>query len=209
MKRISFKDIGGLNLTQAVLSGRKTMTRRVVPYRVETDAIKYAECENNYTREKLEYIRQHSHYKIGDVVAIQQAYKECFGEVEATKNKIRKKIGWTNKMFVAASMMPHHILITNICVERLQDISDEDCLMEGVYRDVEGCRVIGYPFGVPLYYTFTGAISKDGENLHWATKRKAFDDRIRVLLKKNTHKINGSTYFKVSYKGFNRNDLNL
>lgn len=41
------------------------------------------------------------------------------------------------------------------------------------------------------------------------TKRKAFDDRIRVLLKKNTHKINGSTYFKVSYKGFNRNDLNL
>ena len=174
MKRISFKDSGGLNLTQAVLSGRKTMTRRVVPYRVETNAMKYAECKNNYTREKLEYIRQHSHYKIGDVVAIQQAYKECFGEVEATKNKIRKKIGWTNKMFVAASRMPHHIRITDICVERLQDISDEDCLMEGVYMDVEGCRVIGYPFGVPFYYTFKGAISKDGKNFHLATPRKAF-----------------------------------
>ena len=49
MKRISFKDSGGLHLTQAVISGRKTMTRRAVPYRVETEAMKYAECENNYT----------------------------------------------------------------------------------------------------------------------------------------------------------------
>lgn len=162
MKRISFRDSGGLNLTQAVLSGRKTMTRRAVPYRVEIGA-------------NLEYICQHSPYKIGDVVAIQQAYQECLGEVEATtKNKIRKTIGWTNKMFVRASLMPHHIRITGVCVERLQLIPYEDCLREGVYRDVEGGRVIGYPFGVPFYYTFTGAISNDGKNLHWATPREAF-----------------------------------
>lgn len=172
MKRISFKDSGGLNLTQAVLSGRKTMTRRAVPYRVDTDAMKYAECENNYTSTKFEYVCQKSKYKIGDVVAIQQAYQECFGD--ATNDKIRKTIGCANKMFVASSMMPHHIRITGVCVERLQDISDEDCLREGVYRDVDGGRVIGYPFGVPFYYTFTGAISKGGKNLHWVTPREAF-----------------------------------
>lgn len=143
MERISFKDSGGLNLTQAVLTGRKTMTRRAVPYRVETDAMKYAECKNNYKLAKFEYICQHSHYKIGDVVAIQQAYKECFGEVDATKNKIRKTIGWTNKMFVRASMMPHHIRITDICVDRLQDISDEDCLREGVVRFTSGYNFVG------------------------------------------------------------------
>lgn len=40
--------------------------------------------------------------------------------------------GWKNKMFVRADLMLHHIRITNIKIERLQDISDEDCLREGV-----------------------------------------------------------------------------
>jgi hypothetical protein len=42
--------------------------------------------------------------------------------------------GWTNKMFVRADLMPHRIRITNIKVERLQDISHEDCLKEGIYN---------------------------------------------------------------------------
>lgn len=40
--------------------------------------------------------------------------------------------GNTNKMFVRADLMPHHIRITDVKVERLQDISDEDCLREGL-----------------------------------------------------------------------------
>ena len=135
MKRISFKDSGGLNLTQAVLSGRKTMTRRAVPEQVERDAMVYAEGKSEFTRVKFEYVLKHSPYKVGDVVAIQQAYKEgcreLFGEA-ITQTALKRTAGWTNKMFVAASMMPHHIRITNIRVERLQDISDEDCLREGV-----------------------------------------------------------------------------
>lgn len=182
MKRISFKDSGGLNLTQAVLSGRKTMTRRAVPYKEETDAMKYAEGENNYTRAKFEYICDHSPYKIGDVVAIQQAYKDAHRESigdfifekDYFKERYQKTAGWTNKMFVKAKYMPHHIRITGVCVERLQLIPYEDCLREGVFRDIDGGRVIGYPFGVPFYYTFTGAISKNGKQLHWETPRDAF-----------------------------------
>lgn len=37
-------------------------------------------------------------------------------------------------MFVRADLMPHHIRITNVRVERLQDISDEDCIKEGVCK---------------------------------------------------------------------------
>ena len=40
-------------------------------------------------------------------------------------------------------------------------------------------------------------------------KRRKFDARISILLKKNIHEINGTPRFRVSYKGFNRNDLNL
>lgn len=37
-------------------------------------------------------------------------------------------------MFTNALLLPHRIRITNIRVERLQDISDEDCLKEGIER---------------------------------------------------------------------------
>ena len=35
-------------------------------------------------------------------------------------------------MFVRANLMPHKIRITNVRIERLQEISDEDCLKEGL-----------------------------------------------------------------------------
>lgn len=136
MKRISFKDSGGLNLTQAVLSGRKTMTRRAVIEQVERDAMVYAEGKSEFTRVKFEYVLKHSPYKVGDVVAIQQAYKDVADYAEMI-DATRDTAGWTNKMFVAASMMPHHIRITDIRVERLQDISDEDCLREGIIKEYE------------------------------------------------------------------------
>ena len=42
-------------------------------------------------------------------------------------------IGWGNKMFVKSDLMPHQIKITNIRCERLQDISTDDCMKEGIY----------------------------------------------------------------------------
>lgn len=45
-----------------------------------------------------------------------------------------KQPGWNNKMFVKAELMPHRVRITNIRVERLQDISESDCLKEGIWR---------------------------------------------------------------------------
>lgn len=147
MKRISFKDSGGLNLTQAVLTGRKTMTRIEVPEWVERNAMVYAISQGkdtrvrDYFRLKFAHILGHSPYNVGDVVTVQQAYKdtfkEFFGEVDFTKNKLRGTAGWTNKMFVRASLMPHHIRITDVRVEMLQDISDEDCLREGIIKDDE------------------------------------------------------------------------
>ena len=151
MKRISFKDSGGLNLTQAVLSGRKTMTRRAVIEQVERDAMVYAEGKSEFTRVKFEYVLKHSPYKVGDVVAIRQAYKdtfqEFFGEVDFTKNKLRGTAGWTNKMFVKAELMPHHIRITDVRVERLQLIPYEDCLREGILPITDMHDITNYYFG--------------------------------------------------------------
>lgn len=159
MKRISFKDSGGLNLTQAVLSGRKTMTRRAVPEWVERNAMVYAvsQGENtrikDYVRLKFAHIIGQSPYKVGDVVAVQRAYRD----IPLTRFCISHHLGWlirlagwANKMFVAASMMPHHIRITDVRVEMLQDISDEDCLREGIIKDSE--PYIRYFFSLDSWY---------------------------------------------------------
>ena len=68
-------------------------------------------------------------YKVGEIVAIAQRYAdiniEPFPFCEA---------GWRNKMRVKADLMPHQIKITNVRIQHLQDISEDDCLAEGVYK---------------------------------------------------------------------------
>lgn len=50
--------------------------------------------------------------------------------------------GWTNKMFVRANLMKRHIRITDVKVERLRDISEEDCLKEGIIF-IESASIMG------------------------------------------------------------------
>ena len=131
MKKIMFNDKYGL--TQAVLEGRKTQTRRTFLKPGEENLL------DGITPEYLISVR--SRYKVGETVAIAQSYKDIHAEILREvgdldlKNEFLQSKGYTNKMFVRAEKMPHAIRITNIRVERLQDISEEDCLKEGLWRD--------------------------------------------------------------------------
>lgn len=121
MKKIMFSD--KYCLTQAVLDGTKTMTRRMLK-----DGTPLGNWEE--TQKKLPY-------KVGEVVAIAQSYKEIYPNADFEMidgNFITESAGWTNKMFVRANLMKRHIRITDVKVEHLQDISDKECLREGVKR---------------------------------------------------------------------------
>lgn len=128
-KKIMFNDRYGL--TQAVLEGRKTMTRRIVPkkYDVEWDEYnKILFVNTDYGRRPNGWvdIREVLGYRVGEVVAIAQSYKDAgYSEKEVFA-------GWGNKLFVASSLMPHHIRITDVKVERLNDITPDECLKEGI-----------------------------------------------------------------------------
>lgn len=134
-KKIMFNDKSCL--TKAVLSGTKTMTRRLL--------------RGNTPLGNWEETIKHLPYKVGEVVAIAQSYKDIYDEKCINFGKTEaniwwydvigtaivpqsKKAGYVNKMFVKASLMPHHIRITDVKVERLQDISDDDILREGVWQ---------------------------------------------------------------------------
>ena len=143
MKKIMFNDKYGL--TQAVLKGRKTQTRRI--------AYTAGRWRDIMVRHDLEGVNKgkaclfgdgillaKSAYKLGETIAIAQKYEDLRKDDEfyrlCGKNGmplecIKYEKGCSNKMFVKADLMPHRIRITNIRIERLQDISDEDVIHEG------------------------------------------------------------------------------
>lgn len=137
MKKIIFNDKYGL--TRAVLEGRKTQTRRIA-YTGNATIIDCGICVEPKNIGRATLFRgideiAHSRYCIGEEVAVAQAYCELVSEAgynEEEINKLRCSKGWTNKMYVKADLMPHRTRITDIRAERLQEISDEDCLAEGI-----------------------------------------------------------------------------
>lgn len=154
MQKIMFND--QYRLTEAVLEGRKTQTRRIIKcprtfkgewvagfnihIRKSDKKVVDWPCMYDADERELDGGEILPRYKEGEIVAIAQSYAdigiEPFPFCEA---------GWRNKMRVKANLMPHQIRITNVCIQRLQDISDEDCLAEGIVKKV------GYE-GIPRYY---------------------------------------------------------
>lgn len=135
MKKIMFNDKYGL--TQAVLDGRKTQTRRIVPkefFTLQWDVRDDTLVVENEFGEFVD-IRNTKYcmFKVGEIVAVAQSYNSFYND-EYNPVLFPSGAGWTNKMYVKPELMPHQILITDVRVERLQDISDEDCLKEGIIK---------------------------------------------------------------------------
>lgn len=136
-------------LTQAVLVEKKTQTRRIITKVLPE--IQELRVINNMCEYKDPYIKKwykcnskhQPKYKVGEIVAIAQSYKAIrdeyldnkeFAKAETLEMGFGRSNGWNNKTLVRADMMSHHIRITDIKVERLQDIPNEDCLKEGIYH---------------------------------------------------------------------------
>ena len=157
MKKIMFSDKFGL--TEAVLSGRKTQTRRIITcpksfkgewvagfhvYRRQSDnAILEYPCMYDADERDFDGGQILPKYKVGEVVAVVQSYKNIglaaespLIEANGIGGYVKTELspGWANKMFARADLMPHQIRITDVRVERLQDITYEDCLAEGVCK---------------------------------------------------------------------------
>ena len=183
MKKIMFNDKYGL--TQAVLDGRKTMTRRIVPECKELDILRYWEhnegaiatgyeehthsfridyCPDKKRRISIDHLNLIPSYKPG--VAVAQAYKNTFNTGQVSP--LVAKAGWTNKMFVRADWMLHQIRITNVRVERLQDISDKDCVKEGIGRNSD---IMNYPGPREAFATLIDKVSGKGT---WASNPWVF-----------------------------------
>ena len=185
MQKIMFNERYGLQ--SAVFEGRKTQTRREPFYSDESVCFGFnrqGKLECFTYDDESEYLIHTSRYAKGEIVAVAQRYSEIADEMkdaicveELGRFYVKPFIdtkGWNSKMFVRADLMLHHIKITNIRCERLQDISNEDCLKEGAFLlEEEGYRY--YYIGnceTKFYYaehTFMYIISKLNGKKFWDT----------------------------------------
>lgn len=191
MKKIMFND--RYDLTQAVLEGRKTQTRRIAYKQngvivFDDEDFQLKKLDNGRTLLTLRGNRfKAARYKLGETIAIAQKYDDLVKDDEFYRlcgihgmplECIKYEKGCTNKMFVRADLMPHHIRITRIRVERLQDISEEDCLAEGIWRAHE----VGLE-GVTYWYTRLA-------NSPYRTAREAYAALIDKISGKGTWQSN-------------------
>ena len=191
-----------LGLEQSVLEGRKTQTRRIVKAKnlFQTDEIEdFLVCGNEVQiiangGESLITIK--SSYEVGEIVAIAQSYKDCGYKMKQYTRKEDSGYGYlyselvdeipmpwpingfSNKLFVKPELMPHQIRITDVRVERLQDISDECCLKEGIIKKwhAPACK---------NYYYVPGIEVKSVKDVH-DTPQEAFAHLINKVSRKGT-----------------------
>lgn len=112
-------------------------------------------------------------YKVGEIVYLKEPYlyaddneEKCirpyykFSTADVLQLKVMGvDIKWKNKLFMPESAARYFVEITGVRAEKLKDISDEDCMKEGIQRNPEAIP-IGYPFGIKFsynngYYNYT------------------------------------------------------
>ena len=171
MKKIMFND--KLSLTQAVLEGRKTQTRRIIPkdffsltWDKRDDTLVYENGMGDFIDVRNS---KYAQYKVGEVVAVAQSYCSIADELENCNNAtcaahyekniekaqeylmLMEHPGFYNKMFVDSSKMIHQIRITNVRVEKLQDISEQDAIAEGITY----AGLTHDDYGEPMFLTYS------------------------------------------------------
>ena len=206
MKKIMFNDRFGL--TETVLAGRKTMTRRIIGQYIERDWNRRGVVQlpvggfehdvlfmdvrqilpdagrSDYSAPK----KYQPKYERGEIIAVAQSYHELnkrgFIAPEWCEHSCEDSAGYENKMFVRADLMPHRIRITDIRLQRLNNISDEDCIREGITKgDFKD-------FPQQMYFPYKGC--KDTEVM-W-TPQGAFSILIDKICGKGTWDSNPWVY---------------
>jgi hypothetical protein len=156
MKGIMFNEKYGLE--SAVLNGTKTRTWRA---------------------------DKQPRYEVGDVVAIKQCYRDVidnnFSSTIQLYDKVCNTAGWRNKMFVKNELMPHQIRITAVKKCRLQDLTDEECMKEGVIKHIIS------PFDIITYCL-------PNSSRVYATPKRAFANLI--------YKLNAEGYWENNPEGY-------
>jgi hypothetical protein len=137
-------------MVQAILDGRKTMTRRGIrpqPRHVYDDYMGGWDC---CTEGHCHLCEPKPPYKPGDILWVRETWfenEECLlykaSKYENTK-EYHGRNGWVQIKWRPSIFMPREaarifLRVTNVRVERLQDITEEDAIAEGFCKGMQFC----------------------------------------------------------------------
>lgn len=146
-------------MIQAVLEGRKTMTRRII----NPQPIDNTEIDGNFFDGRNRgYVKVDGHpnwqeqfayefcpKKVGDLLWVRETFQtvDTFPEPDCFGKYLYKSMGDTCEKWKPSIFMPKEaariwLKITNIRVEKLQDISEEDAIAEGVNHGEQAAKSI-------------------------------------------------------------------
>lgn len=174
-------------LTRAVLEGRKTQTRILANISLH----QFELLRGLHPKAPKELIQSildtTSRFKVGEIVAVAQSYQDagykCYAYRDTDEFLYFMKdgedvaippIAETNKMYVKPIYMPHQVKMADVRIQRLQDISDEDCLKEGIWKAED----VGFE-GETYWYAYL-------ENSQFRTPREAYASLIDKVSGKGT-----------------------
>ena len=143
-KPCKFTCYDGYDLTTSAINGEKTQRRVIAGWKKQRDGSSAVKP---------------STFVVGDELYLIQPYRDI---PELAGKGLENEQGFNNKMFAKVELLPYKIRITDVRVERLQEISNEDALSEGV--KIYKCD------GLPDVYSFCG----NKKLQMYATPREAF-----------------------------------
>lgn len=140
-------------MVQAILAGQKTMTRRIL----KVKGCKPFVPDNTWDIDTISKWNKdyHPYGKVGDILWVRESYYEPIFEglngkyyYKADLEKQGWNFKWKPSLFMPKDACRLFLEITDIRIERLQEISDEDCKSEGIKRE------IFTPIGEECYYFY-------------------------------------------------------
>ncbi|WP_413998688.1 hypothetical protein ACMDB5_13005 [Flavobacterium sp. W1B] len=120
-------------MVQAILEGRKTQTRRIVKDNL------LQTCTDEYNELEFLILTSKCPYEVGDVLWVRETFAPISnhkllryiykGGADWTNDLIK----WKPSIFMPKEACRIFLKIKSIRVERLQDISEDDAIAEGIY----------------------------------------------------------------------------
>lgn len=160
---------------KTILDGRKTQTRRV---------IKHTDGTLPQSRESIFYSNVRQKYHVGDILYVKETYhpfcwmdvmkpkkERLTHDIEYKEDYIRNNAGnefdvkWSSPLFMPRKYARIFLKVTDIRVERLQDISPSEAIREGVnkYDVYEDGRFFAYQdYSQKACNRFQGCVSPVG-----------------------------------------------
>ena len=158
-------------MVQAILEGRKTQTRRIIKPQPKKGIIATAfdfkkgfyaskiKIEENPDRFEITELFKPK-FQIGDILWVRETWQTTWNENKKSWDTIYKADGgywidddgimkWKPSIYMPKKRARIFLEVTNVRVERLQDITEEDAIAEGIKKtwindDIKQCKFKNY-----------------------------------------------------------------